>query len=386
MENAHTMTDLYQMQSLPLRSKIIMTKQRIQAWYDYFDGDVYVSFSGGKDSTVLVDLVHNVCGLTDVPLVYIDTGLEYPELRNFVKSYGDKVTWIKPKKNFKEVITEYGYPFISKEVSESVGDARNTVKKQLANKLENETPKQAYTRMVKSGDIDINSIPYRTRNLLGWNESNGKASIEPVKKSFYCCEKYEFLLGSEIKFHSKCCDVMKKGPAKTYGKETGRKPMTATMASESRLRTLKWLKNGCNGFNMKSPISNPMSFWTEQDVLLYIKENNLPIASVYGDIVEDVSGTEEVQGQLTMSDVWEGAELFDAKRPLLKTTGAKRTGCIFCGYGCHLEKPGEGRFEMLKVTHPKIYEYIFKPEEEGGLGYKRIIDWLNENGNLNIRY
>ena len=162
--------------------------------------------------------------------------------------------------------------------------------------------------------------------------------------------------------------------------------MTAQMASESRLRTQQWIRNGCNGFELKSPISNPMSFWTEQDVLLYIKQNHLPICSVYGDVVEDLEGTEEVEGQMTMSDVpgWEDMELFDAKRLPLKTTGCSRTGCMFCGYGCHLEK--ESRFELMKKTHPKQYDYIMRPAEEGGLNYKEVIDWINEHGNMNIRY
>jgi hypothetical protein len=59
---------------------------------------------------------------------------------------------------------------------------------------------------------------------------------------------------------------------------------------------------------------------------------------------------------------------------------------MFCGFGCHLEKPGEGRFERMKVTHPKQYEYIMKPKEKGGLNYKEVIDWINANSNLNIRY
>jgi len=132
-ENKHTMSDLYQMQSLPLSAKISMTKRRIRDWYDYWNGDVYVSFSGGKDSTVLVDLVHNECGLKDVPLVFVDTGLEYPELREFVKGYGDKVTWLKPKMTFRQVIEKYGYPFISKEVSESAYGARKYLTKMLEN-------------------------------------------------------------------------------------------------------------------------------------------------------------------------------------------------------------------------------------------------------------
>lgn len=84
MQNKHEIWELRQMQALPLESKIKMTKHRIQTWIDEFGVDgVYVSFSGGKDSTVLVDIVRNVCGYREIPLVFVDTGLEYPEIREF---------------------------------------------------------------------------------------------------------------------------------------------------------------------------------------------------------------------------------------------------------------------------------------------------------------
>ena len=218
------------------------------------------------------------------------------------------------------------------------------------------------------------------------HKENGVITNEISK--MYDYSRHKYLINSPFKVSNLCCDVMKKAPIKKYAHDTGRHPMTAQMASESRLRTQKWIQNGCNGFNLKEPISNPMAFWTEQDILLYIKQNNIPICSVYGDIVEDREGTDEVEGQLTMSDIegWENMELFDAKRLPLKTTGCNRTGCMFCGYGCHLEKPGEGRFERMKETHPKQYEYIMKPWENGGLNYKEVIDWINEHGNLTIRY
>ena len=211
--------------------------------------------------------------------------------------------------------------------------------------------------------------------------------IEGEYSSMYNKSKYKFMLEAPFEVSNMCCSVMKKSPVHKYAKESGRKAITAQMASESKLRTQQWLKNGCNGFDLKSPISNPMSFWTEQDVLLYIKQNNLPICPVYGDVVEILDGTEEVEGQLTMSDVpgWEDQELFDAKRPLLKTTGCDRTGCMFCGFGCQMEK-GEGRFERMKRTHPKQYDYIMRPCEDGGLNYKEIIDWINEHGDMNIKY
>ena len=193
------------------------------------------------------------------------------------------------------------------------------------------------------------------------------------------------MLDAPFEVSNKCCAVMKKSPIKAYNKKTGRKPITAQMASESKQRTQKWLQNGCNGFEMKSPISNPMAFWTEQDVLAYIKINNVKIAPVYGEIIEDC-GEDGIDGQMRFDDLDPSFGIFDLGVPLLKTTGCKRTGCMFCGYGCHLEKEGEGRFERMKETHPKQYEYIMKPWEEGGLNYKEIIDWINEHGNMNIRY
>ena len=202
----------------------------------------------------------------------------------------------------------------------------------------------------------------------------------------YDRSRYKFFLDAPFEISSKCCDVMKKQPVHKYGRETGRKAITAQMASESKLRTQQWLKNGCNGFDMKSPISNPMAFWTEQDVLLYIKLNNLPIASVYGDVVIDYEAEGQLEGQMDMSELESCFGIFDTGRKLLKTTGCKRTGCMFCGYGCHLEKPGEGRFERMKETHPNQYDYIMRPKEQGGLNYKEVIDWINEHRNMHIRY
>lgn len=191
-------------------------------------------------------------------------------------------------------------------------------------------------------------------------------------------EKYKFMLKAPFEISNKCCNVMKKEPAKRYAKETGRKPITAQMADESRLRTQLWLKSGCNAFDNKRPISNPMMFWIEQDVLKYIKENNLAIAPVYGDIVPD--NGDQVDGQMDISEYGICADT----RPL-KTTGCNRTGCMWCGFGCHLED-SPNRFERMKETHPKTYDYIMRPKEQGGLNYKEIIDWINENGNMNIKY
>lgn len=206
-----------------------------------------------------------------------------------------------------------------------------------------------------------------------------KANIPSEDRSSFSQEKWKFMLDAPFEVSNKCCNAMKKQPAHKYHRETGRNPIIATMASESRLRTQKWLENGCNGFNLKIPTSNPMSFWTEQDVLLYIKERNLPICPVYGNIVTE----DESIGQMNLSDLIDMEE-FELDRPILKTTGCDRTGCVLCGFGCHLEKE-PNRFQMLKETHPKFYNLLYVLKNNG-VTYAEAIDWINEHGNMNIKY
>lgn len=345
-ELKHSINDLKQRQALPLSAKVAMTKLRIREWVDEFGVDgVYISFSGGKDSTVLLHIAREM--FPDITAAFVDTGLEYPEIRDFVKTFNN-VEWLKPKLTFKQVILKYGYPFISKEVSQTVSEARTSIK-------------------------NGKTCAYRVKKL------NGEVYDEHGNYSRYNIPQYKFLLDAPFEVSHLCCNVMKKAPAKKFEKETGRKPILATMAEESQLRTSRWLKEGCNAFDLKRPTSKPMSFWTEQDVLKYIKDNNLPICSVYGDIVPDYCGT-QFEGQMDIADLG----LINDNR-MLKTTGCHRTGCMFCGFGCQREE-SPSRFERMKVTHPKQYEFIMKPVEAGGLGYKEVIDYLNEHGNLNIKY
>lgn len=370
------------MQTAPLSTKIRMTERRIQEWIDWWGEDhVYISFSGGKDSTVLMDIIRNRMGYKNIPAVFVDVPTQYPELKEFALTW-DNVEVLKPKISFMKVCEKYGFPFISKDVSGYIYRA-----KQYLKKTETEKPWS-----INAAKIPKQKMPHRLAQILGvyemdWgkkkqsNSFNGDLSAPILQK-----EKWRFMLDTNFDVASHCCDVMKKNPIKKYNKETNRKGITGQMAQESIQRREQWLKVGCNGFELKDPLSNPMSFWTEQDVLLYIRENNLPICSVYGEIVEDWGETNDVEGQMTISDLegFEGMEQFDAKQPPLTTTGCKRTGCMLCGFGCHLEKPGEGRFELLKKTHPKMYAML-DVVQNNGWTMRQAIEWMNEHGNLNIR-
>ena len=187
----HDSQRLKELQALPLWRKIQITQARIIEWYNYYEGQVYVSFSGGKDSTVLLDLARRI--FPDIEAVFVDTGLEFPELRKFVKTF-DNVTWLHPVKynrktrnydriSFKEVIMQYGYPIGSKNISQYVNEIRHTNSEKLK-------------------ELRLNGI-------------GSKTGIGVLSK------KWRILIDAPFECSEKCCVVMKKKPAHLYDRESG---------------------------------------------------------------------------------------------------------------------------------------------------------------------
>ena len=243
------------------------------------------------------------------------------------------------------------------------------------------------------GSEGINST--RRGKLAGVGEF-GEKSFFNKEKWLPLCRDTQFCISN------KCCSVMKKSPLRMYQRKTKRVPFLGTLTEESKLREQAWLKNGCNAFESRNPTSQPLSFWTEQDILKYLYVEGWEIASCYGDIVGvDADGME-----------YEPIPGVDCK---LKCTGCQRTGCIFCGFGAYLDK--EPRFIRLAKTHPRQYEYCMgggqwvdnphydpvAPEYDGewknwnpkkiwvpskeGLGMKKVFDDCNQiYGKDFIRY
>lgn len=310
-----SMDKLYERRKLSLDKKIALSIERIREWYEAWDGSVSVSYSGGKDSSVLLWLVRSV--FPEVPAVFCHTGLEYPEVVEQVLSTPNTII-IRPKLHFQEVINRYGWPIASKKLARGINILRHPTDK-------NQNIYRLYDQGINRFGQQVN----------GRRVSN--------------C--WRFLVKAPFDVSDHCCEVMKKEPMRRYRRETGRMPFVGILATDSKERELTYLRTGsCNAFDAKEPKSIPLAFWTEQDILECIRINHIPLAPVYGEIVE------------------RNGQLF--------TTGLSRTGCIFCAFGLHMDlRDGpETRFEILKRTHPKLWNYVMKK-----LGLEDVLRYCRDN-------
>ena len=238
---------------------------------------VYCSFSGGKDNTVLLHLCRVL--FPDILAVFCSTGNEYPEIIRFVneqKHSGANIRIIRPKITPREVWAKYGFPLIGKETADKIHKIR------------------------------VNPDTKTARAYLG----NG----------YFClANRWRYLLSEPYEVSPACCKKLKKDPFHLFEKNTGRRPITGVMASESNMRAGQWVRDGgCNVFGEKSA-SRPLSIWTEADVWDYIQRENLTISEIYH-------------------------------------KGAKRTGCMGCGFGSQFAD--DTRFDTLLREHPKCYDMI----------------------------
>lgn len=275
-----TEKQLRRLQSRPLEQKVNLTERRIMQFAEIVNGKIYLALSGGKDSTVLLHIVRNL--FPDTPAVFCNTGVEFPEIVRFVRTI-ENVIEVTPNISFPAVVKKYGYPMVSKDVSQKIYELNNNPTDKL-----------------------------RNIRLHGGKRGNGKLPL-----------KWRYLLQEDIKISHKCCDMLKDAPALKYEKETGLYPIIGKMAAESWQRNTNWKKYGCNAFSGKRYSSNPLSFWTTDDIWEYIETRGIEISEIY------------------------------------KTE--KRTGCMYCLFGCQFDdEDGAARIDRLKDTHPKHYRFAEK--------------------------
>ena len=306
-ENAHTLDDLRQMQAYPLDIKVGLTRNRIHGWIRQHPS--FVSFSGGKDSTVLLHIARQVD--PHIPAVFLNTRTEHRSLCEVVRAT-DNVTTIFPDINFAEAVEQCGWCVPYKDVAHKIHYAREG--------------KQWALAFMEGRGPDEGSSSYRARVY----------------------QPYAYLLNAPFMISDFCCDKLKKKPLDGYSQENYLKQIIGTTAEESMNRRKSWLQHGCNAWNAKHPMSRPLSFWTEQDVLQYIRQHDLPLASVYGEIVE--------------------------RDGRLRCTGVNRTGCTPCPIGAlRYSKTQLSKFELLARNDPMYHTGLMRSK----MGLREVLLWIH---------
>jgi 3'-phosphoadenosine 5'-phosphosulfate sulfotransferase (PAPS reductase)/FAD synthetase len=231
-DRSHTEDDLRKSKSLSLDAKVLLSKATIQKFHAHMRGKIYVSFSGGRDSTVLLHIAREL--YPDIPAVFYNTGMEFPEIYDFIREQKN-VTTVNPKMSFRKVIAEYGYP---------VGG----------------------------------------KNLAHWVDLAQRGHPSGIKQmnaeTKYGYKSYKWMVDAPFKISDKCCYKLKKEPAALYHKETGRAPLIGSRNEESNLRTEMWMKHG-EISTAGVPSCTPLSLWTAEDVTEYIRRNDIKLSEIY---------------------------------------------------------------------------------------------------------
>lgn len=318
-----------ELQRLPYDVKRDWAICKAQEFYEEMKGKVFCSV-GGLDSMVLIIMLRK----------YVDPGI----IGMSVSSLEDRsiqmihrqlpnMAIVKPYKTMVQVIREHGYPVISKEKAGKI------------QMLQRPTAKNATVRnAIITGD---------TGAYGGWKKGTRMRLPEKWLRLFAGPENEKYgtkYQTAPFRVSPDCCYWMKEKPADDWAKKAGLKPYMGLMASEGGQRQKALMKHGCNYYGKTVQRSCPFAIFMRDDLLRLALELKVPVPEIYGEIKEQPNG-------------------------LLETTEAKRTGCMDCGFGIHVEgRPHrfdrmrqkdyrQWKFWMYDMEWGKVLDYI-------GIGWK----------------
>lgn len=341
------------------------------------EGELSISFSGGKDSAVVLFLMAEMWSISkqkEKPLkvFFANTTNEFVCAAKYRRDY---IEWIQNRfeieieykevgadSNYFNVVDSVGVPFISKKVSRMIRDCKETLRRlgiryrDIEKYMPEHYTKNNIEEMIKAAD-KLRELGFNDTVILNLTKIR---SDNHIGLRFLPLQYRPILDNDDIELSEKCCEILKKGPLKKIESEIGKLlAVTGEMAEDSRDRMEAYRKTGCNLFYGKSRKSKPIGPMTEQAVLWLIKKENIPIMPVYGECeCKNIDGKEEYE-----------------------LTGEKRTGCKLCGFGIVYDPD---RFVRLAKIEPKIIQFAFTSKENGGLGYREICDFLNKNCKMEI--
>ena len=323
------------------------------AWefYNKMEGQCYVAV-GGLDSITLLLFLRKE-GLWDVPAVSVSS-LEDKSIQRVHKALG--VTALKPLKPKVQVIREFGWPVISKEVAGKIQHLQRPTEKNATIRhaiITGETGKQGgYRKGTRM------KLPQKWLNLFGGyeNETEGTSYQTP-----------DFLVSD------RCCYYLKEKPCDDYRRETGRWPYMGLMASEGGRREKALMLNGCNYISKNTKRSAPFAPFLRDDILRLALEMD----DWYRAHADQFPGIDGEPLESIIPDIY--GEIREDANGKLYTTKAQRTGCSMCGFGIHMEKRPH-RFDQLWGRSPKEWEFWMNhvAQDESGkwYGWGHVLDYI----------
>lgn len=279
---------------------------------------------GGLDSITLYKFINEYCGYS-VPGISASS-LEDSTIQRVHKELGIEV--IRPYKSKVDVIKEFGYPILSKEIAAKIELLQNPSDK-------NKTVRHAIITG-ETGEYGGNRTGSRMKLSQRWLELFGGYENERENVHYKT---------PDFKVSSKCCYYLKEKPCDDWAKEHNSVPFLGLMASEGGRRQKSLMINGCNYFGASTIRSAPFAIFNRQDILQLALDLNVHVPEIYGTIERKLDGT-------------------------LYTTGAQRTGCSFCGFGIQLEKRPH-RFDRLYESNPKEWHFWIYEQ-----GWGHVLDYI----------
>ncbi len=326
-----------QKQRLPYKAKVTHAKARALEFYNEIVGvrgeNVHVSV-GGLDSITLLIFLRDVCHL-DVPAISVSS-LEDKSIQIIHKQLG--VIRVKPLKRKVEVLQEYGWPVLSKEIAGKISLLQHPTEK-------NKTVRHAIITG-ETGEYGGNRTESRMKMSRKWLEKFGGADPEGAALGY---------AAAPFPVSDRCCYYLKERPCDIWAKEHNSHPYLGLMASEGGRRKKSLMLNGCNYYSSSATRSAPFAIFSRQDLLQLALDLNVPVPEIYGTIERRVDGT-------------------------LYTTKAQRTGCSMCGFGVHLDKRPH-KFDLLREQHPDEWDFWMKrcvTDSATGekYGWGRVLDYI----------
>lgn len=338
------------------------------------EGNLVISFSGGKDSAVLLFLMAEMWSITYqdkvLEVMFANTTNEFACMPGYVKFY---CAWIEQRFNIKihltgvhgdksyfQITDEVGLPFVSKKVSRMVRDCKRILHdlgltyEDIKDILPQHYTEQHYDEMLTSAE-QLRELGVSHTVILNLTKIT---SDNKISQQRFLPVQYRPLIDAPFDLSEECCKFLKKDPIKYASKEIGQMlPVVGEMACDSKDRMNAYRQTGCNMFDGSRPKSKPLGAATEQTILRFIYEEKIPCSPVYGECV------------------------YDEETDTYKFTGEQRTGCKLCGFGLKFDPE---RYVRLQKLEPNVVTFAFTDRDRGGLGYMEVCTFLNEHCDMNI--